>query len=488
MDKPVAGYYRISVARDGMQAPEMYEDEIRRYCTYKGLTLGRIYKDLDRSGFRGSRPRPGLEELKLDMLDYSHVIVPKLARFGRSVKDLVGLFDRFDNAGVGLVFLDMNIDTSTSQGRLLRHIMAAFAEYESDVKADYARANHRMARAKGLPWGLPPFGYVPDRAAHSYTISQNDAAMVRYIFEAYAGGGSSQYRIANQLNDAGMKRAGMADWSAKQVGRILDNPAYAALCISDDGYVEGSWAAIVDRATWDRVRELRINNVHRTKMLRAAKGGPYLLSGLLYCGYCGKKLVHRSTRNRNRNGIYVCVQAGGKWCPGGSVCTGKADDFVAERFLERCRFTIEGEADSFRDSEHAWLRASIEQRRTLLRLAVKKVLVIPWDGGADPVRIPARGRGLRIEWKPGTKDSQDLVLVADRPKPGTPRRRTTDGRSELMRAQEALEIERKRQRRSEVMSVYFNEWSEVRRHMRDDAHVRIPSVLVEIVSQERGGV
>jgi hypothetical protein len=54
-----------------------------------------------------------------------------------------------------LVFVDMNIDTSTSQGRLLFHIMAAFAEYESDVKV-ITRANHRLARSKGLPGGLSP--------------------------------------------------------------------------------------------------------------------------------------------------------------------------------------------------------------------------------------------------------------------------------------------------------------------------------------------
>jgi site-specific DNA recombinase len=69
-------------------------------------------------------------------------VIPKLSRFGRSVKDLVGLFDQFDRDGVALVFLDMNLDTSTSQGRLLRHVMVAFAEYESDVKGDYARANY----------------------------------------------------------------------------------------------------------------------------------------------------------------------------------------------------------------------------------------------------------------------------------------------------------------------------------------------------------
>jgi len=118
-----------------------------------------------RSGLRGAKGRPALEELTRRRPEFSAIIVPKLARFGRSVRDLVELFELFDHDRVALVFLDMNIDTSTSQGRLLRHIMAAFAEYESDVKADYARASHCLARSKGLPWGLPPFGYVPDRAS-----------------------------------------------------------------------------------------------------------------------------------------------------------------------------------------------------------------------------------------------------------------------------------------------------------------------------------
>jgi DNA invertase Pin-like site-specific DNA recombinase len=464
-NKPVAGYYRISVARDGMSAPEMYEDEIRRYCNYKGLTLGPIFKDLDRSGFRGAAPRPGLEELKLHHLEYSAVIIPKLSRFGRSVKDLVGLFDLFDNAGVPLVFLDMNLDTSTSQGRLLRHIMAAFAEYESDVKADYARANHRLARSKGLPWGLPPFGYESDRAAHSYTIVEADAAAVRRVFIDYARGDMSQYRIAQRLTDDGVLRPNGRPWTDKQVGRVLDNPAYAALCVADDGYVDGSWEPIIDRALWDTVRELRINNIHRTKMLRAVKGGPYLLSGFLYCGYCGKKLVHRSTRNRQRNGIYLCVLPGGKRCPGGSVCTAKADDYVRDRFLERCRFTIEGEADSFRNSENAWARATIEQQRSLLALAIRKVVVVPWEGGAEPVRIPARGRELRIDWKAGTKASDDLVLVAGPMGPKKEKVTTFNGRSEMMRAAEADQLERRRQERSQKMKTYFAEWREVQERL-----------------------
>jgi DNA invertase Pin-like site-specific DNA recombinase len=53
----------------------------------------------------------------------------------------------------------MNIDSSTSQGRLLRHVMAAFAEYESDVKSDYARTNYALLSRAERAWGgRPPSG------------------------------------------------------------------------------------------------------------------------------------------------------------------------------------------------------------------------------------------------------------------------------------------------------------------------------------------
>jgi DNA invertase Pin-like site-specific DNA recombinase len=156
----VAGYYRVSLARDNMHAPELYEQEITRYCDYKALKPVKLYRDIDFSAFRGARKRPSLEQLVAEREKYGAVIVPKLSRFGRSMKELVRLFELFDSDGIPLVFLDMQLDTSTSQGRLLRHILAAFAEYESDVKADYTRASHRRIRAEGRPWGVALFGYA----------------------------------------------------------------------------------------------------------------------------------------------------------------------------------------------------------------------------------------------------------------------------------------------------------------------------------------
>jgi hypothetical protein len=53
-DQKVAGYFRVSQARDDMKAPQMYTDEIERYCRYRDLALGEIFSDIDYSGYHRS--------------------------------------------------------------------------------------------------------------------------------------------------------------------------------------------------------------------------------------------------------------------------------------------------------------------------------------------------------------------------------------------------------------------------------------------------
>jgi DNA invertase Pin-like site-specific DNA recombinase len=75
MSIKVAGYLRVSQAREGMKAPELYEDEITRYCSFKGLNLGEIISDIDFSGYNDSEGRPALQELVARRGEFSAVIV-----------------------------------------------------------------------------------------------------------------------------------------------------------------------------------------------------------------------------------------------------------------------------------------------------------------------------------------------------------------------------------------------------------------------------
>jgi DNA invertase Pin-like site-specific DNA recombinase len=447
---PVAGYYRVSQARDGMRAPEIYEDEIRRYCTFKGLHLRELFSDIDFSGYKHSEKRPALGELVDRRAEFSAVIVPKLSRFGRSLKHLIQLFDVFDRDGISLVFLDMNIDTATSQGRLLRHIMAAFAEYESDVKADYARANYRHAMLNGRTWGKPPFGYVAEDKC--YFVDDSKADVVRHVYARYLAG-ATLTSIAAELNIAGPHRRAL--WGPAGIGRILDNPAYAGLTSLDGELFPAQWEPIIARATWDSVQHQRLpgNRGHRVR--KVGTGGPYLLSGLIFCGSCGAPAHHH---NSPRSPKYRCMRVHlGAGCKGGGVTRDRADRIVTEQVLSRVRFTV-GAAE-FASSGDAWEAATLQERRKVLAAVIERVVIEPKEPG-EGVTSPRR---LHVEWKRGY--STELIVTPFEHVAPPQASGVKQGRPESHRAGRAAK--RSHDQGAKVRA-YYDDWAERRKRLIPD--------------------
>ena len=390
MSLPVAGYYRVSQARDDMRAPEMYEEEIRRYCDYRNLDLTEVFSDIDYSGYRGSKKRPALEDLKLHRHEFSAVVIPKLSRFGRSVKDLVNLFDLFDRDGIALVFLDMNIDTSTSQGRLLRHIMAAFAEYESDVKSDYSRATQRLLAREGRPHGpMAPFGYrvVGRKSERTYEIDEAAAPIVRALFHDYLDG-KSLATMARDLNGQGVTGPKGGEWSRQRVKIILDNPAYAAFRIYESEEFGCAWPLLVSRELWDEVKAKR--HGARTTYVDLPGRRSHLLSGVLACGVCDRNLFHGRAHDRV---IYRCVSDRPPVCTGGQISAPKAERLVSDAYLSAC--SLAG-----RDAAEEWSDASLPERWRLLGDAIEKVVLLARPPGNPHGRGLRMGRSIKIIWKP----------------------------------------------------------------------------------------
>ena len=389
--KPVAGYYR------GLTGPRRHEsprDVRRRDRAVLHLPEPRARPDLQRHRpFRLPRlqapPRPRRPQDQRHA--FSAIVIPKLSRFGRSVKDLVELFDLFDRDGIALVFLDMNIDTATSQGRLLRHIMAAFAEYESDVKSDYSRATQRLLAREGRPGGpWAPFGYVVKgkRADKTYVEDPATAPIVRDLYDRYLEG-TSFNRLAQDLNERGVTGPKGGEWSRQRVKMILDNPAYAAFRVYEGEEYASSWPALVTRGTWDACKGKR--NSSRTTYVDPPGHRTGLLSGLLTCGLCGKNLHHG--HQNDRDDIYRCMTGDDDppRCLGGQIKADRAEHLLTGAFLEA--MTLAGA-----DATKLWTDAAFAARRTMLSSAMKKVVLLPRPAGNRNGKGMPIGRSLRIEW------------------------------------------------------------------------------------------
>jgi DNA invertase Pin-like site-specific DNA recombinase len=102
------------------------------------------------------RDRPEL----IAALDYMRpgdtLVVWKLDRLARSLKQLIETVERLEKSQIGLLSLSENIDTTTSTGRLVFHIFASLAEFERSVIRDRTMAGLKAAKDKGKIGGRPP--------------------------------------------------------------------------------------------------------------------------------------------------------------------------------------------------------------------------------------------------------------------------------------------------------------------------------------------
>ena len=140
----------------------------------------------DDNGFTGSNAnRPSLQRLLNDIKEgrVNMVIVYKLDRLSRSLVDFVQLLKFFDEHGVAFASVTQPIDTSTSTGKLMLHILSSFAEFERELISERTRDKMCAARKRGK-WtgGVAPLGYRVDKENKKLIIDPESSKVVKEIF------------------------------------------------------------------------------------------------------------------------------------------------------------------------------------------------------------------------------------------------------------------------------------------------------------------
>jgi DNA invertase Pin-like site-specific DNA recombinase len=138
------GYARVST---GEQKLDLQLDALEE------AGCERIYEEKT-SGAAKNRPelKKCLDALRKD----DTLVVWRLDRFGRSLKDLVSKMEKLEERGADFVSLTEGIDTTTAQGKLTFHIFGALAEFERELSRERTMAGLRAARERGRVGGRPP--------------------------------------------------------------------------------------------------------------------------------------------------------------------------------------------------------------------------------------------------------------------------------------------------------------------------------------------
>jgi len=202
--------------------------------------LYKVYIDAGLSA--GSTERPAFQEMLRDarkgLIDA--ILVYKLDRFSRSLKDIILTIDELKELKVDFVSITESIDTSTPIGKVMFHIIGAFAEFERDVIAQRTNMGMNQKAKKGQAEYRAPLGYAYDEGG--LRVQKEDADTVRAIFRDRASGLSLR-RIGDKY---GIPH--------NSVWWILRNPIYIGLIRWRGKIVRGDHEAIIDNATWKVVQ------------------------------------------------------------------------------------------------------------------------------------------------------------------------------------------------------------------------------------------
>ena len=137
------GYARVST---GEQKMDLQLDAL------EDAGCERIYNEKT-SG--AAKSRPDLKRCLDSLRDGDTLVVWRLDRFGRSLKELVSKMEALEERGVDFVSPTEGIDTTTAQGKLIFHIFGALAEFERELGRERTMAGLRAARVRGRVGGRP---------------------------------------------------------------------------------------------------------------------------------------------------------------------------------------------------------------------------------------------------------------------------------------------------------------------------------------------
>ena len=237
---------------------------------------------------------------------WERVLVYKIDRFARNRYDSAMYKARLKKNGVK-VYSVMEPIPDGPEGILLESVLEGSAEYYSaNLSQNILRGMHDNALACKVNNGGLPLGLKKGEDG-KYAIEPAGAAIVREIFEMYAGGANVTEIIAT-LNSRGLRTSRGARWNKNSLHTILRNERYAGVYIWKDVRIEGGIPAIISKELFDAVQE-QLKKVARAPAA-ARTDVDYMLTGKLFCGHCGSAMVGESGTGKSGRKFYyyACIK------------------------------------------------------------------------------------------------------------------------------------------------------------------------------------
>ena len=194
---------------------------------YPGWWLTDIYIDIKSAETSSSRAEflRLLKDCRNGKLDL--VITKSISRFGRDTVDLLNAIRELRELGVGVLFDEETISTTDPDSEFIATIIEAYTQAENESRSENTKRGLVM-RAKNGSSGLYKrrcFGYYTDKNG-DLQINEDEAKIVRSIFELYLGGESLNGIIKKLESDNVKTATGKDRWSKNTLDKLLSNEKY----------------------------------------------------------------------------------------------------------------------------------------------------------------------------------------------------------------------------------------------------------------------
>ena len=325
MKKKCYIYIRVSTTMqvDGYSL-EAQKERLMKFAEFQEMEVGREYCDAGKSG-KSITGRPEFQRMLQDVSEerdgVAFILVFKLSRFGRNAADVLNSLQFIQDYGVNLVCVEDGIDSSKDSGKLTITVLSAVAEIEREnILVQTMEGRKQKAREGKWNGGQAPFGYDLDSRNSTLVVNEEEAEIVRIIYDRFVHTDMGADAICNYLNQRGYTKKKVRGYELNYFARglimkILDNPVYTGKNITEkvkgtrdeyrrvktDDYLlaDGLHEAIVDEETWEAARKKRKRTGVKWNKTHSLEH-EHILSGLLKCPVCGAGMAGTVRRRKNK--------------------------------------------------------------------------------------------------------------------------------------------------------------------------------------------
>jgi len=318
--KRVAAYCRVSTENDdqinSLKSQIKYFND---YIEHNPLwTLSEVYVDEGITGtstkkrFSFNRMISDAQNKKFDL-----IVTKEISRFARNTLDSILYTRKLKELGIGVIFMNDNINTLDPDAELRLTIMSSIAQEESRKTSERVKWGQKRRMEQGVVFGRDMLGY--NVCDGKLFVNKEGAETVRLIFHKFVNEDKGTHVIARELQEAGIPTATyMKNWSNTVILRILRNEKYCGDLIQKKTYTQSylnhdkkynrgeeklvelhdHHEPIISRELFEKAQKELIRRSPSNEQ-KAKHSNRYCFSGKIKCGICGSTFVSRTKKRKD---------------------------------------------------------------------------------------------------------------------------------------------------------------------------------------------